>query len=413
MRRFVLWLICAFYLTLIPITAQENPSLNTPLPPQTLRVWLPAPLISDTDSEAYQQLLTHMTQFATDTNVTVTYRIKEVGTLGGIMSTIRSASVVAPGALPDVALIRRSDLMSAQAPTFLQSLENLFSSALLNDLNNTLALGQVPNNDQIELFGLPYFVEVLHTVYNQPSGESTTNLTFDRVLTGDSFLLPAGRNNGLNQVVYLQYLAAGGVPPRNGAMTVNQNALQTVLKFYETALEQNLITPDILDYSSSSMYRTDFMNNMEGVNYGVFTSSEYLSMLQQDSNLGYATIPTASGDTITTLDGWVWVMVTSDPTQQDLVVRYLNWMMQPEFHAELSRTLNQLPAQQSARVASLPNSMDSEFIEDLLSNAFLPLPESEGGTVPRAIQEALVRVINGEASAEEATLDVVEQFAAD
>lgn len=413
MQRFVLLLICTFYLTLIPITAQDNPPTDVQLPPQTLTVWIPAPLISDINSEAYQQLLAHTAQFSTDTNVTVEYRIKAVGSMGGIMSTIRSGSIVAPGALPHVALIRRSDLMSAQTPTLLQSLENLFSSTLLNDLNNALELGQIPNNDIVELFGLPYFVDVQHTVYKQSSDASTTVLTFEDILSGDSLLLPAERNDGLNQIVYLQYLEAGGVPARNGEMAINQNALQTVLEFYEVAIKQNIITPDVLDYNSSSIYLSDFMDNTEGLNYGIFTSSEYLSMLQQDSNLRYATIPTSSGDSITTLNGWVWIMITPDPTQQDLSVRYLNWLMQPEFHAELSRELNQLPAQQSARVASLPNGVDPVFIEELLSNAILPLPESEGGTVPRAIQEALIRVINGEATAEEATVDIVEQFATD
>jgi ABC-type glycerol-3-phosphate transport system substrate-binding protein len=104
-------------------------------------------------------------------------------------------------------------------------------------------------------------------------------------------------------------------------------------------------------------------------------------------------------------------MVTPDPAQQDLAVRYLNWMMQPDFHAQLSRTLNWLPAQSSALEASLPNTLDPEWIETLLTNSVLPLPDSEGGTVPRAMQEALIAVINGDLTAQEATAQVVDQFA--
>lgn len=411
MHRLFLLSIITLYMTLMPILAQSDPPITPDPQLQTLTVWIPAPLISDTSSDAYQQLLDYTLQFSADSNVIVDYRIKAVGTMGGIMSTIRSGSIVAPGALPDIALIRYSDLMSTQTSTLLQSLENLFSSTLLNDLNNSLRLGQVPRNEEFTLFGLPYFVDVQHTVYNQPSDESTTHLTFDSILAGDSFLLPAARNNGLNQIVYLQYIAAGGIPPRNGEMTVNQNALQTVLEFYETAVREGIITPDILDYASSSAYRTEFINMMEGLNYAIFSSSEYLSMLEQDSNLSYAAIPTSTGNSITILNGWVWVMVTPDPTQQDLSVRYLNWITQPEFHADLSSELNQLPSQHSALMESLPSRIDPLFIEDLLSNAILPLPESEGGTVPRAIQEALISVINGEKSAKDATIDVIEQFA--
>jgi hypothetical protein len=405
-QRFILLLLCMLNLTVMPITAQDDSTRDS----QMLTVWIPAPLISDMTSDAYQQLLKHTTQLSIDTDINVSYRIKDVGTLGGIMSTIRSGSIVAPGALPDLALIRYSDLISSQAPTLLQSFENLFSSTLLNDLNNVLKLGQVPHNDGVDLFGLPYFVDVQHTVTNQTIEDSATHLTFDTVLTGDSLLLPAERNNGLNQIVYLQYLEVGGVAPRNGTMTINQNALQIVLEFYETAIEQNLITPEILDFASPSAYRTEFINTMEGLNYAIFSSSEYLSMLQQNAELYYETIPTATGNSITTLNGWVWVMITPDPTQQDISVRYLNWMMQPDFHADLSSELHQLPAQQSALATSLPDQIDPEFFEDLLTQSVLPLPESEGGTVPRAIQEALIRVVNGEVSAEEATLEIMEQF---
>jgi len=409
MQRFILLLIWMVCFVIVPITAQDETPPAIESTQQTLTVWIPAPLIANTDSDAYQQLLDHTAQFSFDNNVTVEYRIKAIGQMGGIMSTIRSGSVVAPGALPDVTLIRRTDLVTAQATTLLQSLENLFSSALLDDLDNSLKLGQVVRNDTLELFGLPYFIDFQNIVTNEPL-EDTRKLTFDDVLAGDSLSFPAGRSNGLNQTFYLQYLAAGGVSPRNGEMVINTNALQTVLEFYETAVERDVVSPLVLEYNSPSAYRTEFINNMNGVNFAVFSFSEYLSLLQQDSSLYATNIPTDSGNTITTLNGWVWVLVTPNPSQQDLSVRYLNWMMQPEFHADLSRELNQLPAQQSAILDSLPAQVELEFVEDLLNNAILPLPDSEGGTAPRVIQEALAKVLNGESSAEQATLDVVEQF---
>lgn len=410
LQRFPLVMICMVFGFVLSVHAQDDPPSNTENQP-TLTVWLPAPLIADTESEAFKQLLSHTTQFSLENDIRVEYRIKAVGQMGGIMSTIRSGSVVAPGALPDVTLIRRVDLISAQTPTVLQSLETLFSSALLNDFDNSLVLGQIVQDESLELYGLPYFLDIQHAVLNQSLDELSTNLTFEDVLnSADSLLIAAGRSNGLNQIFYLQYLAAGGVPPRNGIMMINQNALRTVLEFYETAVEQDLITPTVLDYNSPSAYRTDFMNSRARVDVGIFSSSEYFSMLQQDSSLIVTSIPTANGEPITTLDGWVWVMVTPEPSQQDLAVRYLNWMMQPDFHSALSRELNRLPAQQSAIVDSLPSEVDPLFIDSLLSHAVLPLPESEGGTIPRAMQDALASVINGEASAEEATLTVIEQF---
>ena len=410
-QRIVLLFIMTFILTILTITAQDDPPTTSVSQPRTLTVWLPAPLISDTNSEAFQLLETYTEQFADDNDITVEYRIKAIGQPGGIMSTIRAGSVVAPGALPDVTLIRRIDLTTAQAPQFLQSLENLFSSALLNDIDNALILGQVGRSENLELFGLPYFMELLHTVYTQPSEDVTTALSFEDILTvADSFNFPAGRTSELNQTVYIQYLAAGGTPPRNNEMTLNPDALQSVLTFYESAVERGIITSDVLNYNTPSAYRTEFINSMDGLNFGVFSSSEYLSMLGQEPGLSHATLPTAEGNTATILNGWMWVLVTPDPNQQDLSIRYLNWMMEPEFHAELSQQIFQLPAQNSAIVASLPPRIDPPFIDDLLNNAVLPLTENEGGAVRRAIQEALVRVLNEEITAEEATQQVVDQF---
>ena len=51
-------------------------------------------------------------------------------------------------------------------------------------------------------------------------------LSFDDMLSGEvAFLFPAARANGLNQTFYLQYLAAGGVTPDDGVMSVNEDAL--------------------------------------------------------------------------------------------------------------------------------------------------------------------------------------------
>lgn len=408
MQRLIFLLICAVTIV-YPTLAQDEP--DTESPQQTLTVWLPAPIISDFEREAYQQLLAHSNQFAVEQNVTIEYRIKAIGQMGGIMSTIRSASVVAPGALPDVTLVRRSDLVSVQATIYLQSLESLFSSVLLNDLDISLKLGQVVHNESLELFGLPYFIDIQLAVTNEVINENTPNLTFADILeSANTFLFPAGRNNGLNQTFYLQYLAAGGVPARNGEMNINVNALQTVLEFYESAVERNIVSSPVLEYNSPSAYRTEYLNMRESTNIAIFSSSEFMSLLQQDSDLQATTIPTESGDTITTIDGWLWVMVTPEPSQQNLSVQYLNWMMSTDFHAAFASELNRLPSQQLAIRESLPSNVDLVFIDNLLNNTYLPLPESEGGTVPRAMQEALAKVINGYATAEQATRDIIDEF---
>lgn len=401
-------LIC---LTASRVNAQENPTTSDDAR-EPLLAWLPAPLISDESGDAFALLQEHTSAFSSGNNIEVEYRIKEVGVAGGIMSSIRTASEVAPGALPDIALIRRRDFTPTQARQYLYSMETLFSSALISDLGIALEFGQIPQEGGIALYGLPYFFEVLLAVSTQPLADEALGLRFDDVLAqGATLLFPAARSTGLNQTFYLQYLAAGGSTSRDDVVTIDEDALFAVLEFYEQLVQMELIPVDDLSYQTPADYHAEFVSDTDSAKIAVFSSSEYLSMLDQHGiNLFPSNIPTASGESMSTRDGWLWVIITPDQTRQTLSARFLEWITEPAFHAEFAKALYQLPTQPAILRDSLPEGVDHLFFEDLLYKGILPLPESEGGTAPRIMQEAFSRVLHGEASAASATRQVMSQF---
>ncbi|MCY4071349.1 MAG: hypothetical protein OXG60_08615 [Chloroflexi bacterium] len=405
-------LLCLSYLTETHVNAQENPPSQVDAREQPLQAWLPVPLISDESGVAFALLQEHTSVFSSNNNIDVEYRIKNVGVTGGIMSSIRSASEVAPGALPDVALIRRRDFTPTQARQYLYSMETLFSSALISDLGIALEFGQIPQDGGMALYGLPYFFEVLHAVSTQPLADAALGVRFDDVLShGATLLFPAARSTGLNQTFYLQYLAAGGSASRNDVVAIDEGALFAVLEFYEQLVNQELIPVDVLSYQAPADYRPEFLSNSDPAKVAVFASSEYLSMLDQhDIELFPSNIPTANGESLATRDGWLWVIITPDQTRQTLSARFLEWMTEPAFHAEFAKALYQLPTQPAILRESLPENVDHQFFEDLLYKGILPLPESEGGSAPRIMQEALAQVLHGEASAASATRQVMNQF---
>ena len=220
MKRSLMFIVIALF-SLASASAQEGSAdLEAAAP---LQVWLPAPLISDESGEAFQLLSEHTAAFSLNNDVAIEYRIKDVGKVGGILSTIRAGKDVAPAALPDVALIRRRDFTPAQARQYLQSMETLFSSSLINDLDDGLEFGQIALEAGIALYGLPYLYDVLLAVHSQPLQTAGARLTFADVSANETaFLFPAARTNGLNQTLYLQYLSAGGASPGDGAMTINE-----------------------------------------------------------------------------------------------------------------------------------------------------------------------------------------------
>ena len=99
MVRFALAFICSLCLPAV-LLAQDVPLQDSVAVPRPLKVWIPAPLIADESSEAFQLLNDHTQVFSERSALAVDYRIKAVGAVGGIMSTIRSGSEVAQAPCP-------------------------------------------------------------------------------------------------------------------------------------------------------------------------------------------------------------------------------------------------------------------------------------------------------------------------
>ena len=411
-HRLKLLLACAFLCCSLYTGAQDSPNVSD-ANPQPLRIWLPAPLISDESSDAFQLLSEHTAEFIANNEIGVQFRIKDVGKIGGIMATIRAGKEVAPGALPDVTLIRRRDLTPTQASEYLQSLETLFSSSVLNDLAGGIDFGQIPLEDERTLFGLPYLFDMLVAVHAQPLVKTGAGLSFNDVLANEAnFLFPGARVSGLNQTFYLQYLAAGGSIPSDGLMAINEEALQKVLQFYEDLLRNGLISPDVLTYQSPASYLNDFINRDDRLQLAIFSVSDYLTMIQQQEAALLATeIPTVDANASSILNGWLWILVTPDRNRQALAARFIEWMMEPAFHADFARALYHLPSQPAILSDSLPPDTDVNFFAQLLASSVLPLPEGEAGPAPRLMQEALKHVLHGDATASQATQDALSQLA--
>ncbi len=413
MRRLTLVAILLLWVCATVMQAQDDIDADEENAPPPIRVWLPAPLTADESGAAFQLLSEHAVTFRQNNGVSVQLRIKEVAAPGGIMATIRAGKEVAPDALPDLALIRRRDLSPAQAQQYLQSLETLFSSSLINDLGNGLPFGQVRLEDGATLYGLPYLFDLLLTVISQPAAPNEAGLSYADVLnSGATFYFPAARSTGLNQTVYLQYLAAGGLTLQDESVTVDESALRTVLSFYEALVRQGQLSADVLTYQSPAAYRSEFIGQVDQSQLAVFTASDFLQMIgEQDAPLIAANIPTSDGEGLSLREAWLWVLVTPDLSRQAASARFLEWMMEPGFHAAFARAVHHLPSQPGILKDSLPAMVDSQLFMQLLANATLPSPENEGGTIPRLIQESLAQVLQGAASASEATRQVLDQLA--
>ncbi len=394
--------------TPIPIVqapTQQPEPVQTSAAPSRIVIWLPEPLLPLDNNPANELFTRQIEAFeASQDNIEVELRLKKATGLGSVMSTLRTASPVAPGVLPDLTLMRREDLLAAVQARLVFPLEGEISSAILGDLfPSALQLGQVDN----ELFGLPYMLEAQHLTY-RPNEVPHRTLRFDDILNNQiSFAMPVGQTNQINRILLTQYLDAGGVLPQGEEVVFDADALQITLGFYEQAVLNGLIDPAVLNYTSPADYQAALIAGT--LDAGIITSTGYLNLLATDATLQFGSIPTASGQTVGKVDGWMWVITTSSANQQTLAISFLNWMLNATRQSEYSRTINMIPSRQNA-LQSWDNSPYIAFIQELLNNAVLPLSDSDGGTIARAVQNALIAILAGESTAEEAANNLLSRL---
>jgi ABC-type glycerol-3-phosphate transport system substrate-binding protein len=378
----------------------------TALVPVTLNVWWPEPLAPIDNQDAADMLSEQISAFqAANDDVAVDFRLKKAQDVGGIMATLKAANLVAPGALPDLTLLRRSDMLSAAQAGLIMPMDERVPAAILDNLPPMVgALGRV--NDR--LYGLPYNVEVQH-IATQPGVYAPDEWSFADILTQKiAYVFPAGRANTLSDVFLAQYRDATNT--REGStISVEADQLEALFSFYQTAVAERLIDPIVLEYILPEDYRGGLARG--DIPAGVVTSTLYLKMAADPDGeaLDFAALPTASGQPATVVDGWMWVLTSADAEQQAAAMRFLTWMVDTDRQGRYNQAISMLPSQRSA-LRQWEDPDYAAFIDMLLSNATLPLAESTGGVTARVIQSALASVISGQRTAEEAAQDVITQL---
>jgi ABC-type glycerol-3-phosphate transport system substrate-binding protein len=395
---------------LIPLTPEA------PVPHLTLSFWWPDTLAPNDRAEVAEMLNEQINAFVAnqDDLIEINFRIKRYSNeQGGLMPTLRATNGVATGALPDLTLIRRSDLLAAVDAGLIYPIDGLMSASIIGNLYPAaLALGQVGD----QLYGLPYVVDLQHMIYTQHALDSigeTPQTAFDDLLTYNlSLIMPTRRTIGLNQTFYAQYLHAlnRSIIAQDELLPVNQSALETVLTFYENAYDAGLIDTSLLEYVNISDY-SSFVLNDDRFDSALVTSTMYLTQRYNGrDDITAFPIPTHDGDATGILNGWMWVVTTPNPERQALVGEFINGMMDIHRQAEFANLTRTLPSQQPALQLTDPEYVPIDTYHAILSNAVVVLPDGFSNLTARAMQTALISVLSGEASAVEAAQTAIEQI---
>ncbi|MEP7289140.1 MAG: extracellular solute-binding protein [Chloroflexota bacterium] len=378
--------------------------------PETVLIWWPAALYPVNGSPAEQILTEQLDEYRLANGKTITLRVKRNDGLGGIYETLRSGSVAAPSVMPDLALMRRDDLVQAVSSKLVEPVDS--DALAVDDLYASgLALGKI-NGVQ---YGIPYSLEIEHAAYRSTALTNPPHTLDDLIATGQTYLFPAGVTKGVNTALLAQYISAGGrIADEKGTRILDVDPLRTVLHYYEQAVAAKLAGPSLLDYTSPTQYwplLTGGKTNMVQVN-----STMFLAQHAALPAVNAAPLPLPSNTIVTPLNGWLWVVTTTNVDRQTRALDVLAWLLRTDHQGQFTQTLGVLPSRRSA-LASWVNigSNDNEtsyakFAGSLLEQVAAPPTDTIDPDVAAALQKAFEDVISARKSADTAANDAVTQI---
>jgi len=388
------------------LPAIAPPAQITPTPAnEKVRIWWPDELYPPEDDPARDVLEDQFKSFAqTYAAIELEVRRKRTTGLGGILPTLRTASPVAPGALPDLTLMRRADMITAANEGLIVPLDDWVPEDVVgnNLLPGVRSLGEING----VLYGVPYTLNVTHSAY-RPAAFSALPVSFADVLNaGTPYLFPAGATP-VSYTLLLQYRAAGGrLVDESGAATLDREPLLEVLTYYADGTAGGIFTPTLVGYTRYDDYWNQFVTGNTSL-VGVDT----ITFLRRRSSVPNAlpvSIPTPDGTPITALDGWMWVVTTHNPEHRQRANVALAWMMRIGEQSLFTEAVGLLPTQTRA-LRLWDDRAYADFAQDLLTTAVL-IPESQrNNSAALALQEALLAVLEGEAP-DEAAETVLARF---
>ena len=375
-----------------PPLVTATPAVEAGTERPTLRVWLPEQFNPAAENPSAEILSERLAEFESQhPGLKIEVRIKKATEEGDILNALSVTSNAAPGALPDLILLSRSELESAALKGLLHPIDGL--STLLDDPNwyrYAQQLGHLQNTG----YGLPFVGDAMVLVYYPELGAI---VTWEDVLSSDGQLVfPAGNPQGL--VGLSLYASAGGeILNADGIPMLDQEVLTRVLSLVKEGVSKEVFPASLANISNETqtlqIYRTGNANK---------AIVWFLSYRPAEDG---AIIPLPSLDEISFsyATGWIWALAGSNPENQQLAVELAEHMVADDFLSGWTQETGYLPTR--------PSIVESE---DRTMTAILesaqPIPSSEVlAILGPLMQEALTRVLGGEAP-EDVAASVVEKL---
>ena len=383
--------------TAIPTAAPTDGA--APLAAPRLRLWLPPQFDPAANTPSGTLLQARLDEFvALHPGLTLEVRIKAATGSASLLGSLVASGSAAPGALPDLVALSRSDMESAVLKGLLHPFNGL--TTIMDDpdwYDFAAGLARV----QEAIYGLPFAGDALILV-DRPAAPGFQKLDWVSIQEkGRTVAFPAADPQAVLGLCL--YLSMGGrvVDDQNQA-TLDMQKLIEVLKFFQQGREKGMFPYTIAQYKTDlqswQAYR-DHHSNMV-----ITWASQYLSDNPADSIA--SPLPGLDGTNFTLGDGWVWSLAGSTSSQQALAVELAEYLVESEFLGAWTASAGYLPLRPKALETWQGNRR--AVLNDVLLSARLIPSEDIILALGPLLQEAVSLVIREQRTPEAAAQAAIE-----
>jgi multiple sugar transport system substrate-binding protein len=223
------------------------------------------------------------------------------------------------------------------------------------------------------------------------------------------YTFPAGGVAGLvNDAFLIQVLGVQGPLGDTGPEEpfLDEDSLVAVLGYYQDGASRGIFPVDILDYNTTEEVWRDYLDGAAAL--AQVNAHEFLTDRGDLQSSAVAPIPGIGGPVGGLGQGWALSLITPDPARQTVAVEFMTQLMAPEVNAAWNQAAAYLPTRQEALAQWDQADSYTLFIQEGLAAA-QPRPKlSNYAQVAGVLQQAVERVLTGEATPEEAAAEVME-----
>ncbi len=384
------------------------PPAATPTPAVMQLVWwTPIWFAPSEDEPAGRFLAEQVAAFeAQHPNVRVQALPKRSQGKGSVRDYLEGAYKVAPSLLPDVVTVNMNDLPALSALGLFQPLDALLPAEATANLYPLARSAGVVDEQWL---GVALVVDFYHLAYQRERLPSPP-MSWDAVLNSEARYLPAlfRSDTEVADPVLLQYMAAGGELPYAQPVPLNDQALLSVLNFYDQAWRRGIITATAVSLVQDDARWTALLN--ESVDFIDISAQRYARDGLQRAALDVAGLPTWDGKPRALAYGWGLAITTNDPERQKAAAAWIAWLLQPEVLGPWSQMVGRLPTHPQALAAWSAPGTYIQTVDTLLQNA-QPYPTHPSlSALRRALALGLKSLLQEGATPEAALRRVLEAY---